>query len=176
MCMIHASVSVASNSVHSSTAADQGYHSFGELARFVYCMLQKSKKAWSMPLVEQWERNVIRNYSWFLAIYERDFFFSTRVMVALDKVSPWCLSLSRWFCELCSVDRCFKISQRTGYELLPPSSFGSWGWRRSFTAVQQRRTRVGPEGAKLNCAGLSTSSLCWNSSSWSGRPRRVALT
>ena len=43
--MIHVSVSVANNFVLSSTAADQGYHVFGELARFVYCLLQKIKKA-----------------------------------------------------------------------------------------------------------------------------------
>ena len=35
---IHVSVSVANNFVHSSTAADQVYHAFGELARFVYCL------------------------------------------------------------------------------------------------------------------------------------------
>ena len=40
--MIHVSVSVANNFVHSFTAADQGYHSFGEMARFVYCLLQKT--------------------------------------------------------------------------------------------------------------------------------------
>ena len=51
--VIHVCVSVASNFVHSSTAADQGYHAFGELARFVYCLLQKIKKASSLPLVEQ---------------------------------------------------------------------------------------------------------------------------
>ena len=50
--MIHVSVSVANNFVHFSTAADQGYHAFGELARFVYCLLHKIKKASSLPLVE----------------------------------------------------------------------------------------------------------------------------
>ena len=49
------SVSVANNFIHSSTAADQGYHAFGELARFIYCLLQKIKKASVLPLVEQWE-------------------------------------------------------------------------------------------------------------------------
>ena len=46
------SVSVAINFVHSSTAADQGYHAFEELARFIYCRLQKIKKASALPLVE----------------------------------------------------------------------------------------------------------------------------
>ena len=31
-------VSVANNFIHTPTAADQGYHAFGELARFIYCL------------------------------------------------------------------------------------------------------------------------------------------
>ena len=84
--MIHVSVSVANNFVHSSTAADQGYHAFGELARFVYCLLQKIKKASSLPLVEQWEEYVVPNQSRFPAIDEKDFLAKTRVMAALDNV------------------------------------------------------------------------------------------
>ena len=53
--VIQVSVSVANNFVHSSSVADRGYHAFGELARFVYCLLQKIKEASSLPLVEQWE-------------------------------------------------------------------------------------------------------------------------
>ena len=45
MSIKYASVSVAKNFVHSSAAADQGYHSFGELARSIYCLLQKIKKS-----------------------------------------------------------------------------------------------------------------------------------
>ena len=86
LCMIHVSVSVANNFVHSSTAADQGYHAFGELARFVYCLLQKIKKASSLPLVEQWEKYMVPNYSRLPAIDEKDFFVGTRVMAALGKV------------------------------------------------------------------------------------------
>ena len=84
--MIHVSVSVANNFVHSSTAADQGYHAFGELARFVCCLLQKMKKASSLPLVEQWEEYVVPNHSRFAAIDNKDFLAGTRVMAALDKV------------------------------------------------------------------------------------------
>ena len=84
--MIHDSVSVANNFVHSSTAADQGYHAFGELARFVYCLLQKIKKASSLPLVEQWEVYVVPKPSRFPAIDDKNFLVSTRVMVALGKV------------------------------------------------------------------------------------------
>ena len=52
MSMKNDSVSVANNFGHSSTAADQGHYSFGELARFFKCLLQKIKKALSLPLVE----------------------------------------------------------------------------------------------------------------------------
>ena len=81
---IHVSVSVANNFVHSSTAADQGYHAFGELARFIYC--QKIKKASALHLVEQWEEYVVANHSRFPAIDDKNFLVGTRVMAALDKV------------------------------------------------------------------------------------------
>ena len=84
--MIHVSVSVANNFVHSSTAADRGYHAFGELARFVYRLLQTIKKPSSLPLVEQWEEYVVPNHSRFAAVDDKDFLAGTRVMAALDKV------------------------------------------------------------------------------------------
>ena len=84
--MIHVYVSAANYFVHSSTAADQGYHAFGELARFVYCLLQKIEKASSLPLVEQWEEYVVPNHSRFPAIDEKDFLAGTRVVAALGKV------------------------------------------------------------------------------------------
>ena len=84
--MIHVSVSVANNFVHSSTAADQGYDAFGEFARFVYCVLQKIKKASSLPLVEQREEYVVPNHSRLPAIDDKNFLVGTRVMAALGKV------------------------------------------------------------------------------------------
>ena len=84
--MIHVSVSVANNFVHSSTAGDKGYHAFGELDRFVYCLLQRIKKASSLLRVEQWEEYVVQNHSWFPAIDEKDFLAGTRVMAGLGKV------------------------------------------------------------------------------------------
>ena len=84
--MIHVSVSVANKFVHYSTAADQRYHAFGELARFVYCLQQKIKKASSLPLVEQWEEYIVPNHSRFPAIDDKDFLVGTRVMAALRKV------------------------------------------------------------------------------------------
>ena len=80
------SVSVANNFFHSSTAADQGYHAFGELTRFIYCLLQKIEKASVLPLVEQWEEYVVPNHSRFPAIDDKNFLEGTRVMAALGKV------------------------------------------------------------------------------------------
>ena len=82
----HVSVSVANNFVHSSTAADQGYHALGEMARFVYCLLQKIMKASSLPLVDQWEEYMVPNHSRFKAIDDKNFLVGSRVMAALDKV------------------------------------------------------------------------------------------
>ena len=82
----HVSVSAANNFLHSSTAADQGYHAFGELARFIYCLLQKIKKASALPLVEQWEEYVVPNHSRFPAIDDKNFHVGARVMAALGKI------------------------------------------------------------------------------------------
>ena len=84
--MIHVPVSVANNFVHSSTAADQGDHAFGELARSVYCLLQKIKKASALPLVEQWEDYVVANHSRYPPIDDKNFLNGTRVMAALGNV------------------------------------------------------------------------------------------
>ena len=84
--IIHVSVSVANNFIHSSTAADQGYHAFGELARFIYCLLQKIKETSALPLLEQWEEYVDPNHSRFPAIDDKNFLVGTRVMTALGKI------------------------------------------------------------------------------------------
>ena len=89
--MIHVSFQLPTFFVHSSTAADQGYHAFGELARFFYCFLQKFKKTSSLPLAEQGKEYVVPNLSRFPAIDEKDFLSDTRVMAALEKVGSQCL-------------------------------------------------------------------------------------
>ena len=51
-------VSVANQFVQPQSAADDGYHAFGELAGFVYCLKQKVKMSSAWPLVdlvEQWK-------------------------------------------------------------------------------------------------------------------------
>ena len=82
----HVSVSVANNFIHTPAAADQGNHAFGELARFIYCLLQKIKIVSSLPLVEQWEEYVVPNHSRFAPIDDKNFLELTRVIAALGKV------------------------------------------------------------------------------------------
>ena len=68
------SVSFANNFVHSQSASDYGYHSFGELARFIYCLLQKIKQGSSLLLVEQWEQYVLANHSNFPPLLMKSFY------------------------------------------------------------------------------------------------------
>ena len=84
--MIYVTVSRANSYVHSSTAADHGYHVFGELAQFIYSILQKTRNFSSLPLVEQWEEHVTLNHSLFLGIDEKDFLPGIRVTTLLEEV------------------------------------------------------------------------------------------
>ena len=80
------SVSVANNFVHCQTASDYGYHKFGELARFFYCLLQKIKQVSSLPLVEQLDDYVLPNNSKFAPIADGEFLAGTRLLAALNKI------------------------------------------------------------------------------------------
>ena len=80
------SVSVANNFVHPQTANDYGYLSFGELARFTYCLLENVKEGSSLPLVEQWEQYVLANHSKFPPVSNEEFLFGTRMLAALNKI------------------------------------------------------------------------------------------
>ena len=84
--MIHVSVSVENNFIHCQTADDYGHHTFGELARFIYCLLQKIKQGSSLPLVEQWDEYVLPNHSKFPPISDGEFPAGTRVLAALKKI------------------------------------------------------------------------------------------
>ena len=187
--IIHVFVSVANKFVHSSTAADQGYHAFGELARFVYCLLQKFKKASSLPLFEQWEEYMVPNHSRFPAIDDKNFLVGTRVMAALGKVGSHYLQKefrrdARRFqevfvnCLLSNVAArsvigrglsCFCPAIVVGGDDVAPLQL----FNKLLNGLLEKAwTRE----ARLRRAGLSTSPLCRNSSSWSGRPRGAALT
>ena len=187
--MIHVSVSVANNFVHSSTAADQGYHAFGKLARCVYCLLQKIKKASSLPLVEQWEEYIVPNHSRFPAIDDKNFLVGNRVTAALGKVGNHYLQkefrrAARRFledfvnCVLSDVAArsvigqglsCFCPAIVVGGDVVAPLQLLN---KLLGGLLEKGWTR----GVRLRRAGLSTSPLCRNSGSWSGRPRRAALT
>ena len=178
--MIHVSVSAANNFDLSSTAADQVYHALVELARFVYCLLEKIKKASSLPLVEQWEKYVAPNYSRFPAIDDKDLLPHTRLMAAFEKVGSQYLQKElrrdahRFLedfvnCVLSTVASRSVIGQGLSCfcpaivvgddDAAPFQLFNKLGcWR-----------RVGPRAARLRRARLSTSPLCRNSASWSGR-------
>ena len=80
------SVSAANNFVRSQSAADYGYYTFGEIAHFVHCLLQKIKQNSALPLVEQWEEYMAPNYSKFAAIEEDRFLAGTRVSSAFEKL------------------------------------------------------------------------------------------
>ena len=83
--------SVANNFVYCQTASDYGYHTFGQLARFIYCLLQKVKQGSSLPLVEQWDDYVLRNHSKFPPIADGEILDGTRVLAALNKIGSSCL-------------------------------------------------------------------------------------
>ena len=79
-------VSAANNFVHCRTASDYGYHTFGDMARFLYCLLQKFKQGFSLPLVEQWDDYVLPNHSKFAPVADGEFLAGTRVLAALNKI------------------------------------------------------------------------------------------
>ena len=74
------SVSVANNFVHCQTTSDYRYHTFSELARFIYCLLQKIKQGSSLPLVEEWDDYVLPNHSKNAPIADGEF------LAALNKI------------------------------------------------------------------------------------------
>ena len=80
------SVSVANNFVQCQTASDYGYHTFGELARFIYCLLQKIKQGSSLPLVEQWDDYVLPNHSKLAPIADGEILAGTRALAAVNKI------------------------------------------------------------------------------------------
>ena len=67
------SASVANKFVHPQTASVYVYHSFGELAPFIDCILQMIRQGSSFPLVEQWEQYVLANHLNFLQVPMKSF-------------------------------------------------------------------------------------------------------
>ena len=181
--MIHVSISVANNFVHSSTAADQGYHAFEELARFVNCLLQKKlRRRHHCPLwnngksrlsliIRGSQQLMIRTFSpvlvWWLpwaklvaVTYKQSFV----VMPVAFLKSLWIVSCQPWLQDP-SLDREWAASALQ-FWLVGMTSLLCNFLTRSWMGFWRK---VGP-------GGLSTSPLCKNRGSWSGHPRGAALT
>ena len=69
-----------------SGRADYSYLAFGELSRFVYCLLQKVKLSSDLPVIEKWEAYMLPNHSCFGAIGEERFLEGTRLLASLEKI------------------------------------------------------------------------------------------
>ena len=70
-----------------SGRADYGYLAFGELSRFVYCLLQKVKLSSDLPVIEKWEAYMLPNHSCCGAIGEEHFLEGTRLLASLEKIN-----------------------------------------------------------------------------------------
>ena len=70
-----------------SGRADYGYLAFGELFRFVYCLLQKVKRSSDLPVIEKWKAYVLPNHSCFGAIAEDHFLEGTRLLSTPEKIN-----------------------------------------------------------------------------------------
>ena len=70
---------------------DYGYNAFGDVAHFLYCLLQNIKKNSVFLLVEKWEEYMAPNESKFAAIDDEHLLNATRVLVALEKVGMFYL-------------------------------------------------------------------------------------
>ena len=82
------SVSDNNNFVTQQTSRnDYGYHAYGELSQFVYCLLQKIKTSGSLPVIEKWESYILPKHSSFAAIGQEHFLVGTRVHAALEKMT-----------------------------------------------------------------------------------------
>ena len=65
---------------------DYGYLAFGELSRFVYCLLQKVKRSSDLPVIEKGV-SMLPNHSCFGAIAEEHFLEGTRLLSSLEKIN-----------------------------------------------------------------------------------------
>ena len=70
-----------------SGRADYGYLAFGDLSRFVCCLLQKVKWSSDLPVIEKWEAYTLPNHSCFGAIPEEHFLEGTRILPSLEKIN-----------------------------------------------------------------------------------------
>ena len=183
------SVSIANNFVRCETASNYGYHKFGELARFIYCLLQKIKRGSSLPLVEQWDDYVLPNHSKFPPIADGEFLAGKRVLAALNKIGSSYLKRefqrdARRFSEefttsvLSTVAARSKIGQGLSC-FCPAIMIGETTMRHCncwvfFWTVFWIVDGSGAVRSRL--AGLNTSPPFRSNDNWSGLRRGAALT
>ena len=89
-CSVHfvCVVSVAHNFTElDSGRADYGCLAFGELSRFVYCLLQKVKWSSDLPVIEKCEAYMLPNHSCFGAIAEEHFLEGIRLLSSVEKIN-----------------------------------------------------------------------------------------
>ena len=67
--------------------AEYGYLAFGELSRFVYCLLQKMKRSSDLSVIEKWEAYMLPNHSCFEAVDEEQFLEGSRLLSSLEKIN-----------------------------------------------------------------------------------------
>ena len=154
-------------------AWDYGFRLYGELARFVYCLLQKIKKPDSLPALEQWECYMLPNHSG-LATIDYGFFRSgTTLMSASEKTNSaffrkdfrknvslfWGLSEYYLLQSLCSF-ACWSWD----HSLLPGESDWRW-WPFRFLSIQWvyrdvRATRAGWNVVRWKPATWTFNPLC----------------
>ena len=70
-----------------SGRANYGYLVFGELSRFVYCLLQNLKRSSDLAVLQKWEAYMLPNHSCFEAIEEERFLEGTRMLSSLEKIN-----------------------------------------------------------------------------------------
>ena len=70
-----------------SGRADSGYLAFGELFRFVYCLLQKGKRNSDLEVLDKWESYFLLNHSCFGAIEEEHLLEGTRLLSSVEKMN-----------------------------------------------------------------------------------------
>ena len=65
---------------------DYGFRAYGELSRFVYCLLQKVKTSESLPLIEKWETYMLPNHSSFASVSLDNFLVGSRFLEYVSKL------------------------------------------------------------------------------------------
>ena len=65
---------------------DYGFRAYGELSRFVYCLLQKVKDSESLPLIEKWETYMLPNHSSFTSVPLENFLVGSRFLEYVSKL------------------------------------------------------------------------------------------